>query len=59
MDEAARPVGIIVDFEVIAENDGIEAFVSGEDLESNPFPPGGLHDLWARGWLGARARHER
>lgn len=57
MDDAKRPARIVIDVEALAEHDGIEPFVAGKCLESNPFPPGKPHDIWACGGLEARARH--
>jgi ribosome modulation factor len=48
----------IIDLMRMAELDGMEAFVSGDGREANPFTPGNeLHEAWERGWQDAEARH--
>jgi hypothetical protein len=59
MAENPVPARDIVDFDLMAERDGVEAFVSGEDQAANPFKAEcALHAAWLRGWLDAQARHD-
>jgi hypothetical protein len=63
LDVCERPVnhsadaGKMVDFERVAELDGVEAFVSGGCEGENPFTPGhALHEIWLQGFREAQAR---
>lgn len=41
--------------QIALQNDGLEAFICGHDLQANPHPVGTpQHDCWQRGWLSGQ-----